>query len=118
MKNKSKSMKSSTKKLNICLLLLNPFDPNFPSRPAVTEIYGKYLPSFGHKVTGITPFTESGKGVQEDFFNDIHVYTIPRPMDSSLPLKIFNQYIEILNDNLESCKPGEIGQVYVTTLNN
>ena len=38
--------------------------------------------------------------------------------DEGLHLNIFNQYIEILNDKLESCKPGEIGQVYVTTLNN
>ena len=90
-KNKSKSMKPNTQKLNICLLLLDPFDPNFPSRPAVTEIYGKYLPSFGHKVTWITPSTESGNGVQEDLFNGIHVYMIPRPMGSSLFLKIFNR---------------------------
>ena len=38
--------------------------------------------------------------------------------DEGLHLNIFNQYIEILNDNLEPCKPGEIGQIYVTTLNN
>jgi len=35
-----------------------------------------------------------------------------------LHLNLFHQYIEILNDNGEPCKPGEIGQVYVTTLNN
>lgn len=38
--------------------------------------------------------------------------------DEGLHLNIFNQYIEILDDNLEPCKPGEIGHVYVTTLNN
>jgi len=38
--------------------------------------------------------------------------------DEGLHLNIFNQYLEILNDDLEPCKPGEIGQVYVTTLNN
>ena len=38
--------------------------------------------------------------------------------DEGLHLNIFNQYIEILNDKLEPCKPDEIGQVYVTTLNN
>ena len=38
--------------------------------------------------------------------------------DEGLHLNILNNYIEILNDNLEPCKPGEIGQVYVTVLNN
>ena len=38
--------------------------------------------------------------------------------DEGLHLNIFNHYIEILNDKLEPCKPGEIGQIYVTTLNN
>ncbi|MCD4675096.1 MAG: hypothetical protein K8S18_03760 [Desulfobacula sp.] len=38
--------------------------------------------------------------------------------DEGLHLNIFDHYIEILNDDLEPCKPGEVGQVYVTTLNN
>lgn len=38
--------------------------------------------------------------------------------DTGLHLNIFNQYIEILNDDLEPCRPGEFGQIYVTTLNN
>jgi len=38
--------------------------------------------------------------------------------DTGLHLNTFNQYIEILNDNLEHCTPGEFGQVYVTTLHN
>lgn len=38
--------------------------------------------------------------------------------DEGLHLNIFNNYLEILNDWLEPCKSGEIGKVYVTTLNN
>ena len=38
--------------------------------------------------------------------------------DEGLHLNIFNQYIEILNNDMEPCKPDEFGQVYVTTLNN
>jgi phenylacetate-coenzyme A ligase PaaK-like adenylate-forming protein len=38
--------------------------------------------------------------------------------DEGLHLNIFDHYIEILNDKLEPCKPDEIGQIYVTTLNN
>ena len=43
----------NSKKLNMCMLDLNPFDPNMPARPTVTEIYGEYLPYFGHKITWI-----------------------------------------------------------------
>jgi glycosyltransferase involved in cell wall biosynthesis len=80
----------NSKRLNICLLLPTPFDPTFPSRPAVTEIYGKYLPSFGHKVTWVTPSLKKGRRIYELFLNKVHVYTIPHPLASSLPLKIFN----------------------------
>ncbi|NQE45701.1 hypothetical protein C5S31_06755, partial [ANME-1 cluster archaeon GoMg2] len=80
----------NAKKLNICLLLSDPFDPQMPARPEVTEIYGKYLPSFGHKITWITPSMEKGKGFSEKKFKEVKVYTIPRPPSSSLPLKIFN----------------------------
>jgi glycosyltransferase involved in cell wall biosynthesis len=61
-----------------------------PARPAVTEIYGEYLPSFGHNVIWITPSNESGRQIQEESFKEVKVYTIPRPIASSLPLKIFN----------------------------
>ena len=80
----------SANKLNICLLHTDPFDPNMPARPAITEIYGEYLPSFGHKVTWITPSNERGKEIREEFFKGVRIYIIPRPLASSLPLKIFN----------------------------
>ncbi len=80
----------NAKKLNICLLLSDPFYPDMPARPAITEIYGKCLPSFGHRVTWITPSMEKGKGFSERKFKEVKVYTIPRPLSSSLPLKIFN----------------------------
>ncbi|AKB24330.1 Phenylacetate-coenzyme A ligase [Methanosarcina sp. MTP4] len=38
--------------------------------------------------------------------------------DEGLHLNIFNQYVEILDDDLEPCEAGKIGKVYVTTLNN
>ncbi len=38
--------------------------------------------------------------------------------NEGLHLNIFHHYFEILNDKLEPCKPGELGRVYVTTLNN
>ena len=90
----------NSKKLNICLLLSDPFDPNMPARPEVTEIYSKYLPSFGHKITWITPSNESGTEVQEKFFKGVKIYTIPRPLASSLPLKIFN----LISYHIEECR--------------
>ncbi len=74
------------KELNICVLLRDPFTPTMPARPAVTEIFGKYIPSFGHSVTWIMPSMENRKGIREEFFEEVHIYTIPYP--SSLPLKI------------------------------
>jgi len=38
--------------------------------------------------------------------------------DEGLHLNVFDHYIAILNNNLEPCKSEEIGQIYVTTLNN
>jgi len=78
-----------SKKLSICVLLPDPFDPNMPSRPAVTEIYGEYLPSFGHEVTWITPSRKKERKLQEHFFKEIKIYTIPYPKASLLPMKIF-----------------------------
>ena len=38
--------------------------------------------------------------------------------DKGLHLNIFTKYTEILDDYLKPCKPGEIGEIYITTLNN
>jgi len=81
--------KMNSKKLSICVLLPDPFDPNMPARPAVTEIYGKYLPSFGHNVAWVTPSRKKERDFQEHFFKEIKIYTVPYPKASSLPMKIF-----------------------------
>ena len=80
----------NSKILNICIISPDPFDPNMPARPAITEIYGKYLPSFGHDITWLTPSNKSGRQIQEESFKDVNVYTIPRSIASSVLLKIFN----------------------------
>lgn len=82
--------KINSRKLNICLLLPDSFDPNMPARPAITEIYGKYLPFLGHKVTWITPSNEREREIQEGVFKEVRVYKIPYPPCSSLIVKIFN----------------------------
>ena len=80
----------NTKKLNICLLLPTPFDSNMPARPEITEIYGKYHPSFGHKIIWITPSGKKEKKLRERFFKGVKIYAIPNSLAQSLPLKIFN----------------------------
>ena len=88
----------NSRKLNICILNYEPFDPGMPARSEVTEIYGEYMPRFGHKLTWITPSGEKGKEVQEKFFKGVKIYTIPRPTTSFLPLKIFNFILYLLKE--------------------
>ena len=90
--------RENSKKLNICLLLPVSFDPNMPARPAITEIYGKYLPSFGHKVTWITPYIGKGERVHEEFFKKVKIYAVPCPAASSLPLKIINLIFYLIKE--------------------
>ena len=83
------------KKLNICLLLPCFHDPNMPVM-GITEIYniyGKYFPSFDHKVTWIAPSQEKIGEVQEGFFNKVRVYNIPYSKYSSLLMRIFNKLL-------------------------
>lgn len=77
------------KKLNILLLNKTLFNPIFPARPAIIEIYGKYLPSFGHKVTWICP-GEIKKTIKKKI-NDVDLYIIPfHSHKKSVIVKIFN----------------------------
>ena len=78
----------NSKRLNICLLLSVPYEPNMPVRPAVMEIYGKCLPGLGHKVTWIMPAKEGVNTVQNKGL-DVSIHVIPRYTGSSLIVKIF-----------------------------
>ena len=50
---RSIAMKNNGEKsrLKICVLTGTFFDSKMPARPAITEIFGNYLPLFGHKIT-------------------------------------------------------------------
>jgi len=95
------------KKLNILLLNTTIFNPIFPARPEIIEIYGKYLPSFGHKVTWICP--GNNKKIIKKKIRGVDLYIIPfHSHKKSVVIKIFNlillsikQYklIEKLNQN-------------------
>ena len=81
----------NNRKLNICLLLPFPHDPDMPVTD-ITEIYsiyGRYMPRLGHKVTWIVKSRGKKREVQEEFFNKVKVYNIPHSRGSSLLVSIF-----------------------------
>lgn len=85
-------------KMNICLLLSESFDPDMPARPEVTEVYGECFPNFGHKITWIMPSNKKEGKIEQEFFKQVCIYTIPRFSGLSLPLKIFyliSYYVKI-----------------------
>lgn len=64
------------KKLKIFILLQNTFDPDFPSRPEITEIYGQYLPSFGHDITWIMPTIQKEEDWHKTHYKKVDIFTI------------------------------------------
>lgn len=64
------------KKLKICLLLQNTFDPDFPSRPEITEIYGHYLPLKGHDITWIMPTIKKNEDCKKKFYGKVNIFQI------------------------------------------
>ena len=74
-----------------------------------------------------TLYTEQQKLIEEVFRTKVYNRYGSREVggmacacekDEGLHVNIFCHYIEILDGNMEPCKPGGIGQVYVTTLDN
>ena len=84
--------------LNICLIHEDVFKPSMPARPAITEIYGNFFPSFGHKVTWITPTYKQGEGIEKFFFNKVCIYAVPFSHAASLPRKIFNFFSNYIRE--------------------
>jgi len=83
-------------KLSICLILPDPVRPEMPARPAVMEIYGKYLPSFGHSITWITPSrdkADSTDRIAKEY--GIEIFSVPYPYRNSSPGKIVGLFLYI-----------------------
>jgi glycosyltransferase involved in cell wall biosynthesis len=76
-------------KLKICLLLEDYYSPSMPSRPAVTEIYGKYFPELGHKVVWISP-SLINKRISYTKYNKALVYTIPFTYTENILVKAYS----------------------------
>ena len=75
------------KKLNICLLLATKFKPESPSRSSIRELYGKYLPSQGHKITWITSSSE--KYLKKERYKEVDIYPVHLQNSSSLTGKAY-----------------------------
>ena len=84
---------TSSKKLTICLALPTIFDPKMPSRPAITEIYGKYLPALGHRIIWLSPSNDINK-IEKKIFQGALVYIIPSRISLCWPMRVkyFFQY--------------------------
>ena len=80
----------SDRKMKICLLIDAPYDPAYPSRTEVTNIFGKYFPSFGHDITWVVTSIEDNSTIQEISYNQVKICNITRSRDSAIYFKIFN----------------------------
>jgi hypothetical protein len=68
-----------------------------PSRPAVTEIYGKYFPELGHKVVWISP-SIINKRISYTKYNKALVYTIPFSYTKNIFIKAYSYFIYYLKE--------------------
>lgn len=98
------------KKFNICLMIPSFFDPNMPSRSAITEIYGHHLPDFGHRLTWITASDGKFNYNGEEYFDSVKIYTVKQLHSSNkikLAVNIMKYYMErykLVNDILKTGK--------------
>lgn len=61
--------------LKICVLLSEPIQEKLPARPETIEIYGRSLPSLGHRLIWVNPIRELTYSLK-NFGYDITVYNI------------------------------------------
>ena len=76
------------KTLNILLINSTPYDPAFPARASIIELYGHYFFSLGHKVTWINPGNTNE--IIKTKFNDVDIYVVPDHVFNSFFKKGFN----------------------------
>jgi glycosyltransferase involved in cell wall biosynthesis len=83
------------KKLSICILLSNTFDPDFPTRPEISEIYGTYLPLFGHNITWIMPTFKKEEDYTKKHFKKINIYNLYHNADNDIGslFRIYNYFL-------------------------
>ena len=76
------------KTLNLLLINSTTYDPAFPARPSIIELYGKYFVSLGHNITWINPGNTNE--IKKTKFNDVDIYVVPDHVFNSFFKKGFN----------------------------
>jgi len=76
------------KKLNILLINSTPYNPGFPARTEIIELYGNYFPKLGHNITWINPGNTNQ--IIKKKFNDVDIYIVPYHVFNSFFRKGFN----------------------------
>ncbi|MHC1756372.1 MAG: glycosyltransferase family 4 protein [Methanosarcina sp.] len=84
------------KELNILILLQDRFTHDMPARPAIMEIYGKYLPAMGHKIKWVAPHDSYFGEIKTEYYNDVLVYLIPCSYVNRLYKKIYSHFLYYL----------------------
>ncbi len=76
----------NTKKLNILLFSNTKYNPEFPARTEIIEIFGGIFPKLGHKITWICPGNMNH--TVKTKFNEVDLYIVP-----SIPYKELKSFI-------------------------
>lgn len=75
------------KKMKICLLLPDTFDPHFPARPEITEVYGKYL-NQKHSFIWIMPCL-ADCDLRSEIFKNVKIIKIHDNKHAVFPVRLY-----------------------------
>ncbi|MCP6719123.1 MAG: glycosyltransferase family 4 protein [Patescibacteria group bacterium] len=81
----------NNKKLSILLLNSSRYDPAYPARTEIIEIYGNKFPQYGHNITWVNPGNTNE--ILKRKFKDVTIYVVPSvpyTVSKSLLKKGFN----------------------------
>ncbi len=91
----------NNKKLNILLLNTSKYDPAYPARTEIIEIYGNKFPQFGHNITWVNPGNTNE--ILKRKFKDVNIYVVP-----SVPYTVSKSFLKkgfnIITHNLIKIK--------------
>ena len=74
-------------KFSILLLNNSEFDPAYPARTEIIELYGNIFPKFGHNITWVNPGNTNE--IIKRKFKDVNIYVVP-----SIPYVVFKSFIK------------------------
>ncbi|KKK55744.1 hypothetical protein LCGC14_3071490, partial [marine sediment metagenome] len=77
----------NSKKLSILLLNISNYDPAYPARTEIIELYGNKFPQFGHNITWINPGNTNE--ILKRKFKDVNIYVVP-----SVPYTVSKSFLK------------------------